>query len=456
MSQAGYRDLISEALKNHGADYAEIRIEESEGTRIAYRGRALEDIGRTTGLGGCVRAAVRGGWGFVSFNGLTDLRDKVSLAVRQARLVGHDQTRLAPAPVVVDISRANSTHDPKEVPLDEKVRLLAHYNGLLWTEGAIQTAMTRYADSRRLVCFANSEGSYVEQEKLDLAAVFFAVARDGSDVQQGHLSLGSAGDFTTMLGLDERIRATSRRAASLLRARPVKGGAYTIIADPGLAGVFVHEAFGHLSESDFVYENERVREIMTLGKRFGSDHLNIVDGAAVPGLRGSYRYDDEGVAAHRTDLIREGRLVGRLHSRETAGKMVEPLSGNARAISYRHPPIVRMTNTFIEPGGVSFEEMLSDVKLGVYAKDSFGGETSMEMFTFSAAEAYMIRNGRVEELVRNVNLSGNVFETLMNIDAIGNDVGWNQGGGCGKDAQSPLPVGDGSPHIRIRNVVIGG
>ena len=101
-----------------------------------------------------------------------------------------------------------------------------------------------------------------------------------------------------------RRRGTAARAIGLLRARPVKGGVYTVIADPGLAGVFAHEAFGHLSESDFVYENDRVRELMVLGKRFGSPQLNIVDGAAVPGLRGSYKYDDDGVPATTSHLIR--------------------------------------------------------------------------------------------------------------------------------------------------------
>lgn len=456
MPAADMRDLLTDALKGHDADYVEIRLEEGEATRVAYRGKELEDIGRTSTLGGCVRALVKGGWGFASFNDTSDLAGKVRAAVRGARLAGYQKSCLAPVEPVVDTVLARPARAPWTVSVDEKVRVLNEYNGLLWSEPQIQTTMIRYADSRRVVTFASSEGTYIQQEKGDLAVVFFALARDGADVQQAHLSLGSAGDFTVMEDLDDRIRETSRRAVALLKARPVKGGVYTVVADPGLAGVFAHEAFGHLSESDFVYENERIKELMVLGKRFGSSELNIVDGAAVPGLRGSYEYDDEGVPARKTYLIKEGVLVGRLHSRETAGRMGEPVSGNARAISYRHAPIVRMTNTYIEPGKVTFDAMLSDIKEGIYAKDSFGGETSMEMFTFSAGEAYMIRNGRLEEMVRNVNLTGNVFETLLHIEAIGDDLGWNQGGGCGKGEQSPLPVGDGSPHIRIHNVVIGG
>jgi TldD protein len=198
-----------------------------------------------------------------------------------------------------------------------------------------------------------------------------------------------------------------------------------------------------------------MKEIMVLGSEFGQKHLNIVDGASVPDLRGSYKYDDEGVPATKTDLIREGVLVGRLHSRETAGKMVEPLSGNARELDYRFPPIVRMTNTYIEPGDTPFEEIIAGIDEGVYAKNWYGGQTSMEMFTFSAGEAYMIRNGKVAEPVRPVKLTGNLFTTLKNIDAIGDDLDFNQGGGCGKGGQMPLPVSNGSPHIRIQDCVVG-
>jgi TldD protein len=237
----------------------------------------------------------------------------------------------------------------------------------------------------------------------------------------------------------------------------VKGGDYTVVLDPILAGVFVHEAFGHLSEADHVYENPKMRDIMVLGERFGEKHLNIVDGAAVPGLRGSYKYDDEGVPSTKTDLIREGVLVGRLHSRETAARMGERTTGNARALNYTFPPIVRMTNTYIEPQkGVTFNDVIAGIKDGIYAKNWYGGMTSMEMFTFSAGEAYRIRNGRIEELVRPVVLSGNLFETLKNIDAIGDDLDMNQGGGCGKGGQMPLPVTNGSPHIRIRKCLVGG
>jgi TldD protein len=136
--------------------------------------------------------------------------------------------------------------------------------------------------------------------------------------------------------------------------------------------------------------------------------------------------------------------------------MGEKTTGNARAVSYRFPPIVRMTNTYIEPGETTFEDMISDIKEGVYVKNWYGGTTSMEMFTFSSGEAYMIRKGKVAEALKPVVLSGNVFITLNNIDAVGNDLDMNQGGGCGKGGQFPLPVSNGSPHIRINKCLVGG
>lgn len=450
------RDKIADALKGQDADYIEVRIEEREASHIQYRGRELEDIGRSTSLGGNARALVRGGWGFVSFNEPIELRDKVALAVKQARLVGKEESKLSPVAPVVDIVIPRIKKDPTAIPLTQKKRLLDEYNEIIWATPKIQTSVIAYGDGKKSVVFANSEGSYIEQTRVDVSIRFMVIAREDGNVQQIVLSMGSSGDFGSIEGLHQEVTEAAQRAVALLSAPQVKGGEYTVILDPVLAGVFVHEAFGHLSESDFVYENERMKEIMVLGRKFGGEHLNIVDGAAIPGFRGSYKYDDEGVPATKTYLIKEGVLVGRLHSRETAAKMGEKPTGNARALDYHHPPIVRMTNTLIEPQNVSFEDMVTDIKEGVYAKNWYGGMTSMEMFTFSAGEAYMIRNGKLAELLRPVMLSGNVFNTLENIDSIGDDLEMNQGGGCGKGGQSPLPVSNGSPHIRIQKCLVGG
>jgi TldD protein len=447
---------LAAELKKGKADYLEARFEENQTSHIMYRGQAMESIGRSTASGGNVRALVKGGWGFTSFNDFDGLNDRVALAIQQAQSAGSDKSLLAPIEPAKETISSGVAQNPVTIPLAEKKRLLEEYNEIIWGVPEVKTSTIGYSDSHKKVIFLNSEGSLISQERADVSIRLTAIAAKDGEVQQVGLSIGSRGSFDAIRNLHDKAKEISQNAVALLYAPQIKGGEYTVVLDPVLAGVFVHEAFGHLSESDFVYENDRMREIMVLGKKFGADHLNIVDSAAEPGLRGSFKYDDEGTRAVKTYLIREGKLVGRLHSRETAAKMNEKPTGNARAINYRFPPIVRMTNTYIEPGKMSFNDIIADIKEGIYAKNWYGGTTSMEMFTFSAGEAYMIRNGKIAEAIRPIMLTGNVFNTLKNIDAIGNDLDMNQGGGCGKGGQMPLPVSNGSPHIRIRHCLIGG
>ena len=446
---------LAKAIKRLDADYIEAHLEESEASHLTYRGKELESVGQSRSIGGNIRALVKGGWGFTSFNDFDNLEDKAKLAVGQARLVGREKSRLAEVEPVVDTVSVNE-NNPVNIPLAEKKKLLDEYNQLIWATPMLQSSIIAYGDGHKKTVFINSQGSYIEQERADITLRLSAIAAEDDNVQQAGLSIGSRGDFKAIQSLHHQIKDIVEHAVALLKAPRVRGGEYTVVLDPVLAGVFVHEAFGHLSESDFLYENDHLRELMTLGKRFGSKELNIVDNPTLNGLRGSYKYDDEGVPTGEIYLIREGELVGRLHSRETAAKMNEKPTGNARAINYRYPPIVRMTNTYIKPGRSSFDEMLGDIKEGIYVKNWYGGTTSMEMFTFSSGEAYMIRNGKLAEPVKPVVLTGNVFTTLKNIDAIGDDLDMNQGGGCGKGSQMPLPVSNGSPHIRIRHCLIGG
>jgi len=405
-----------------------------------------------------VRALVKGGWGYATFNDLGDLEMRVREACESAHLVGKEESKFAEVEPVVDTIHASMQKDFRHIPLSQKKSVIEEYNKIiLGYDDKIETSTVSYSDNFRKVWYANSDGTYLEDERPDVAVAVAATAREGDNVQRGFESVAGAAGFQVAEGLQDKAESAARRAVDLLSAPPMKGGTYPVILNPRLAGVFAHEAFGHLSESDVVYENERMKELMVLGKRIGADGLCIIDDGTIPGLRGTHKYDDEGVKTKKNYLIRDGILVGRLHSRETAAKMGEAPTGNARAVGYQHQPIVRMTNTYIERGDAGFEDMIKDVKIGLYAIDMVGGQTSMEMFTFSAAYGYMIREGERAELVRDVVLTGNVFETLMNIDMLGDTVEMpTVGGGCGKAGQAPLPVGFGGPYVRIQNVVVGG
>ena len=446
------------ALSVSGADYIEIRVEEAITTSVVYVGKELERIGESSSLGGCVRAAAKGGWGFASFNSMDRVEEFAGHAVDQARLVGHGTSQLAAVePVVADVA-LDVRHDPRDVSLADKVAMMRAYNDqVLGFHDEIITSSLLYFDRYRRFWFGNSEGSMVYQERVDIGGRITPVASRGGGSQSYSASFGGSDDINVARGNEAKVEKACRIALGKLDAPKVKAGEYVVVVDPMLGGVFIHEAFGHLSEGDNVYEDKNLQEVMVLGRRFGKPFLNVHDSGLDKGYRGFLVYDDEGVPTEKTDLIREGELVGRLHSRETAGKMGERPTGNARLIDYRHPPIPRMRNTVIENGESTFDDMIADIDLGIYAISASGGQTNGEMFTFTAADAYMIRDGKVAEQVRDVTLTGNVFTTLDSIDAIGNDLACHDGGGgCGKAGQFPLPVTHGSPHVRIQNVVIGG
>jgi TldD protein len=454
------QDRIQEAINRSKADYTEIRIEEKETTRVVFRGKELEAANANIDTGGIVRCLIKDkGWGVATFNNLDDLLNKADQAYQCAQ-VGSVPVpiELASVEPVEKVTTVEMKRDFRDISLAEKKALAERYNQvLLGYSNKIIDTQSAYIDTFTRLTLVNSEGTYIEQEKPAVVISTFAVARDGDNVQQAYESLASTQGFEYVLDKDELARKAAKKAVDLLGAKTVKAGQYPVVVDQMLAGVFIHEAFGHLSEADFVYENPKAREMMTMGRRFGKGLLNVYDDGSIPNQRGTTLYDDEGTPARRNWLIRDGELVGRLHSRQTAARMGEKASGNARAINYRFAPIVRMTNTAIDNGTTSFEEMIKDIDLGIYACDAYGGETVLENFSFSSGYAYMIRKGKLAEMVKDVILAGNLFTSLENIDAIGNDFKWlNTGGGCGKGNQYPLPVGMGAPHIRIQNVVIGG
>ncbi|MEA5419315.1 TldD/PmbA family protein [Spirulina sp. CCNP1310] len=455
------QNRVTEGVARYGdrTDFLAIRLETSQSTQIVLESQRVDTLSEAISLGGQVRAYYRGGWGFASFNQLDQLEAQIEQAIAAAQQVGGlTQASLAPVAPIQDIVILPLPQgNPREISLREKKYLCDRYADLLHqADPHIVSTTVRYSDSTQQTLLATSEGTLIDQTWTDLEMRFAATARQGDRVQTGRETSGSRQGYGDLLQLDGAVMAAGKRAAQALNLPPVQGDRYTVVIDPILTGLFVHEAFGHLSEADMAYENPDLLAVMEFGKRFGPEELHIFDGAAPPGHRGSYCYDDEGTPATTTALIQSGRLVGRLHSRETAGHLGETPTGNARCLNYHYPPLVRMTNTWIERGNTPVASLCDGIKLGVYAANWLGGMTNGEMFTFTAGEAWMIRNGKKAEPVRDVTLSGNVFKTLASIEAIGDDFGWDESGGCGKGGQNGLAVGCGGPSLRIRDVVVGG
>jgi len=235
---------LADALKSQEADYIEVRVAESRTGQVMYRGKQLESIGRTTTIGGSVRALVNGGWralvnggwGFVSFNDFDDIAEKVALAVKQARFVGNETSLFAPVDPVVEVVPCTISENPVTIPLADKKALLDEYNDIIWATDGIQTSNIGYSDGHKRVIFLNSEGSRIEQERTDVTLRVVAVAAKDGEVQQVGISIGGRDDFTAVRNLHSRVEELANKAVSVLSAPKVKGGEYTVVLDPVLAG----------------------------------------------------------------------------------------------------------------------------------------------------------------------------------------------------------------------------
>jgi len=306
-----------------------------------------------------------------------------------------------------------------------------------------------YIDNNKRKTFLSSLGADLEFDRQTVLLVAaFEVAHGESRLREKcHVGAGTFADLPDLVPvLEERLD----EAASFVRdSRPVDGGRMPVVLSPMAAGIFAHESFGHKSEADFMLGDESMLAEWAMGRRVGSEELNIVDDGTVSGP-GYNAYDDEGTPSRRTWLVRDGLLAGRLHSASTAAALGEEPTGNARSISFEYEPIPRMTTTFILPGRETFDGLVSGIDDGLFVKTVNHG-SGLSTFTLAPSMSYRIRGGRLAEPVGVSVITGDVMETLGLIDGLSGelDLRGAGGGGCGKMEQYPLPVGFGGPFVRV-------
>jgi TldD protein len=455
------KDQLAAIVAGLPADYADIRYEENRKVRVLYEGKRLSDVASTASSGGHVRAYADGGKAISSFSDPERARPIAKSTCASASLAGklrERKLRVADAPVIADSFHLAPEKDPRTIPLKEKLDLAMQYNEIILSEPSVITTQTAYDEFASRRVFVNSEGSVIEYELLNCGIVGFVLTKKEDVVQRVRFAFGGSEDYGRLLGREEDLRKQIAKACELLDAEPVKAGVFPVILDPSEAGVFIHEAFGHLSEGDGLQNNPAFRARLQMGTKLGRPILNVSDDPSLEGRPGHFIVDDEGVRGVRTRLITEGTLTGRLHSRETAAEFGEPLSGNMRAVDARFTPLVRMSNIFVEPGDSSFDDMVSSIEDGYYLVGAKGGQTSGDQFTFGAQWGYRIVDGRIGPMVRDINMSGELFSTLEAISMVGNDLAFGERGGCGKGSpmQTNRKSGTGAPHIKIDAVTIGG
>lgn len=449
---------LKNSLNLISADLSEVRYEETTVNKLSFQGKEIEDAGTSFYSGGCIRVYNQGGWGFVSFTNPQEIKNCLNTALRQSTRTKRKKIILKKTTPLKEKKLLNKRQkETLNIPFTEKIKLFKKYNDLTLKVKGISSTSVGYREIFKKKYLITSEGTEIYTEILDIAFKISAIAKEGNNVQVSAINDGTHIGYNFVQNLESQVIENAKNAVALLKAEPVKGGRYTVICDPKVTGLFAHEAFGHLAEADHLYEDKKLQKLMKLGKRFGPDYLNIVDDGSLLDYQGGIYFDDEGVPSQKNFLVKNGIFNQRLNSRETATILHDELTGNARALNFNFQPIVRMTNTFVDKGGISFKEMLESVSDGLYVVGDRGGQTNTEMFVFTVQQAYQIKNGKIGKLLRDVTLSGNVFETLNNVKMIGDEVKLFGGmGGCGKGGQVPLPVSLGGPHLLIENLIVGG
>jgi TldD protein len=455
------RDLVEEVLRAarvRGGSFAELFVEERIGVSVRLDDGRIEELTTGTDRGAGVRVGHGTSFGYAYSNRLD--RDSLLLAAEAAAasVTGDgpggvvDLRSLEPA-VVHEAMR-----DAASASAQDKVG---------WTREAddaarsfspeVRQVTAVYADSMQRLLVAASDGRWVEEVRPRVRLVVSVVAaRDGA-IQTGfHGPAGLAGlEFLDANPPTATAEVAARRAVTMLDARPAPAGEMAAVLAPGMGGVLFHEAVGHPLEADIVDKEASVYR-GRVGERLASEILNGVDDATVPNAWGSCSFDDEGAPAQRTVVFEEGVLRGWLYDRLRAEKDGVPSTGNGRRQSYAHPPIPRMTNTYILPGGSRPDDLIRSTDRGVFVTALAGGQTNPATgdFVFGCSEAFLIERGEVTAPVRGANLIGRAIEVMSNVDGIADDFDiWP--GVCGKDGQG-VPVGSGSPTLRISRITVGG
>lgn len=453
------RSLIS---TSKGASYVEARYHSRVSTEVSFVNGNLERI-RVVETAGCgIRVLVDGCWGFNSTNNLSLLKESLAQAISVARVLGQTKKNkvrdLADSKMVTGTFRTSSHGSLSDIDIEQKVKVTREGERAARSNKAVKAASCTYRETLDYKAIVNSDGADVEIYDSKPEFNVSAIAKRGGQSATAHEGIGVTGGWNDLFKkshLDYAITA-SERASKLLDAKHVTGNKATIILDPAMVGLLSHEAIGHTVEADFVLSGSVVKD--KIGQQVASELVTLVDSGRseiADNAGGTIMVDDEGVSADRTAIIEKGILKSFLHNRESATIFDTESTGNARAFQYSDEPLIRMRNTFIEPGRDKLADMIKETKHGYIVKGARNGQADANgEFMFGAEEVYLVENGEVKELMRGASISGNAFEVLKSVDMVGDEFQYDIGTGyCGK--YQPAKVDGGGPYIRC-TAVIGG
>ncbi|MGI9621680.1 MAG: TldD/PmbA family protein [Acidimicrobiales bacterium] len=462
-------DLIDQDLSEQtlatalstGGEFAEVFAEDKRSSSALLDDGKVEELASGRDRGAGIRVVVGETTGFAHTADLSEqgLRTAAQAAAAAARSTDSSRTVVAdfvsesaPAPNPIGVY-------PETVAKGTKVELLNRADDVARREGdAISQVSARYVDNRRRILVANSDGVFASDDQVKTMFSVSCVAQGDTGMQTGRESIGRPIGFELFdeVDVEELARTAARRAITKLQARPAPSGAMPVVIGKGGGGVLFHEACGHGLEADLVAKQASVFA-GRVGEQVATPLVTLIDDGTMSREWGAFAIDDEGRPAQRNVLIEDGKLVDYMWDGLRARKEGRASSGNGRRQNYHSLPMVRMTNTYIANGDSEPDDIIADTESGVFVAQLGGGQvnTATGDFVFGMTEAYLIEGGQVTEPIREGNLIGNGPEVLTRIDALGNDFAMGSPGTCGKDGQG-VPVGDGTPTLRVTSLTVGG
>ena len=452
-------DTLERVVGESPADYTEARYHRREKTHIIIRKSELEDIKTEIHGGVGIRVLEGGAWGFSSVNSVEypALKETLSTAIRMAETAScakKNKVHLQEVSPVRGEFVAPVEDSLENHSLEEKIELCVHADRSVLSHDKIKSSLIYYEELLDSKFIITSDGSRVSIRDSKPQIFIGAVAGRGNDLVSYVDCHGTTGgwEIFTDHPIEPMITKAVTTARNLLDAPYPKGGPSTVILDPGLVGLLSHEAVGHTMEADTMLSGAVSKSLF--GKKVASELVTMLDTGLEKG-GGWIPVDDEGVACEDVTLIDEGVMKGYLHNRETAFILNTTPTGNARAWEYDYEPLIRMRNTYIEPGTWDDDEIIEDTSHGFFMKGARTGQADVNgEFVFQVKEAYEIRNGEIGQLLRSVTLTGNAFDVLKTVDAVGKTFELDMGFGVCMKGQL-ASVDGGGPHLRCRMLVGG-
>lgn len=451
--------LLDEALKK-GAEFAEVYVEEKRGSNVFCEDDRIEKInsGREKGVG--IRVIKDGNTAYVYSSDLSveGLKKAASLAGRTAGDKGEKANKGIPLSIKKPLNDIEFKRLPEEVAFDEKISyVMAANKAARDFSKEIRQVSIAVADVHKKIQIANSNGELTEEERSRVRTVVNTVAARDGLIQTAYESAGGAcgWEFMDSISLEDMAEKAANLSVKMLSACPAPLGRMPVLMSSEAGGTMVHEACGHGLEADLVQKGLSVYK-NKMGQKVAAPSVTVVDDGTLEGYYGSSGFDDEGTYSQKTVLIENGELRHYLYDYLTADREGKESTGNGRRESYQHKPIPRMTNTFIAPGQDDPEKILKSTSKGLLVKKMGGGQvnTTNGDFVFDVQEGYFVEDGEIKYPVRGATITGNGPRALMDIDRLGNDLGFAIGV-CGKDGQG-VPVSDAQPTIRIKELTVGG